>query len=76
MCTGLKRHVHGRPSRILTPLPTILQRRALSMQPTQLSMKPLANNLPIPHNNSSHQRVGANAPAPTLSKHQSSPQMT
>jgi hypothetical protein len=46
------------------------------MQPPQLRMKPLANYLPAPHNNSSHQRIRANQPAPTLSKLQSSPQMT
>src|SRR5215218_5876003 len=75
MSTGLKRHVHGRSSRALTPLPTISQRRPLSMQSTQLSMKPLADHHPATHNNSSNQGVGTHSTAPVLRKLQSPLQM-
>jgi hypothetical protein len=76
MRAWLQRHVHHRPSRILSPLAAVIERSPLSMQPTQLSMKPFADHLPVPHHQSSHQGVRANTPAPTLSKLQSSLQMT
>jgi hypothetical protein len=76
MRTRLQRHIHSRPSRILPLLPTIRQRRPLSMQSAQLSMKPLADHNPVTHNHSSNQGVRAYTPAPTLSKLQNSPQMT
>ncbi len=75
MSTRLQRHVHSRASRILIPLPAIRQSCPLSVQPPQLSMKPLANYLPATHNNSSNQRIRANTPTPPLSKRQSSLQM-
>jgi hypothetical protein len=76
MRTGLQRHIHSRPGGILPPPTTVRKRRALSMQSAQLSMKPLADNLPVTHNDSSHKGVRADPPPPTLSKLQSSPQMT
>jgi hypothetical protein len=38
------------------------------MQVPQLSMKPLADHLSVPHNHSSDKRIGADFPAPTLCK--------
>jgi hypothetical protein len=54
----------------------ILQRRTLSMQPPQLSMKPLTNNLAIPHDHGSNQRIRTHMPAPAPSKLQRPPQMS
>jgi len=36
------------------------------MQIAQLGMKPLANNFPIPHNDSPHKRIRTDFPTPTL----------
>ena len=38
------------------------------MQPTQFSMKPLANHLALTNNNSSDKRIRAHPPPPALSK--------
>jgi hypothetical protein len=76
MSTRLQRHVHHRPSRILPPLAAISESRPLSVQPPQLSMKPLANHRSVPHNNSSNQRVRAHSTPPVLRKLQSPQQMT
>jgi hypothetical protein len=76
MRTRLQSHVHGRPRRLPTPRPAIRQSRPLSVQPPQLGMKPFADYIPTTRNDSSHQRIRANPPAPALSKLQSSPQMT
>ncbi len=75
MSTGLQRHVHSRPSRILSPLPAVLQRRPLSMQIPQLGMKPLTDHPAIPHNHSPDQWIRADPPATALSQLQGSPQM-
>jgi hypothetical protein len=38
------------------------------MQATKLSVKPLADHLTVPDNNSSDERIGTDPPAPTLGK--------
>jgi len=68
MRTGLQRHVHSRPRRILTPLPAIRQSRPLRMQPPQFRMKPLADHLAISDDHSSNQRIGADPTTPPLSQ--------
>lgn len=75
MGTGLQRHVHRRPVRIPSTLATVLQRRPLGMQPTQLSMKPLADRLPVTNNDSSDKRIGTHPPPALLSKRQRSQEM-
>ena len=75
MSARLQRHVHRGPSRIPTPLAAISQSRPLSMQPTQLSMKPLPDRRPVTGDHSSNQRVRTDPPAPTLSKLQSPQQV-
>ena len=72
---GLQRHVHRRPSRVLAPLPAILQRRPLGVQPAQLGMKPLADHLAVTHDHGADQRIRADSPAPALGKLQRPPQV-
>jgi hypothetical protein len=68
MRTGLQSHVHSRPSRVLPALPAIGKSRPLSMQPAQLSVKPLADDIPISHNNSSDKRIRTHLAPPVLGK--------
>jgi hypothetical protein len=76
MSTRLQRHIHHRPTRILTPLGAIHQSRPLCMQPTQLRMKPLADDLAIPSDHRPHKRIRTHSPPPVLRKLQSPQQMT
>lgn len=68
MRTGLKRHVHGRPHRILASLAAVLKSHPLCVQTPKLSVKPLADHLAVTHNNSSDKRIGTDPPTPTLRK--------
>jgi hypothetical protein len=68
MRTGLERHVHGRPSRILAPSAAVLESRPLSVQATKLSVKPLADHLIATNQGSSDKRIGTDPPTPTLRK--------
>jgi hypothetical protein len=45
------------------------------MQPTQFGMKPLANHIPTPNNNSSDKRIRTHPPPPILSQLQRSQEM-
>ncbi len=45
------------------------------MKLPQLSVKSLANHRPVPHNNSSDERIGTDPPTPALCKLASPPQM-
>jgi hypothetical protein len=68
MRTRLKRHIHGRPSRILPPPRTIGKRRPLSMQLPKFRMEALANNAAITHDNRANEGIRTNSPAPVLSQ--------
>jgi hypothetical protein len=63
MRAWLQRHIHSRPTRVLS---AIGQRRPLSMQIPKLSVKPLANHLAITHNDSPHERIRTDPPPPIL----------
>jgi hypothetical protein len=45
------------------------------MKLSPFRVPPLANNLAIPHNHSSDERIGANSPPPALRKLQRAPEM-
>lgn len=45
------------------------------MQPTELSMKPLANHTPVTHHDGTDKRIGTDTTPPTLSKLQRSREM-
>jgi len=45
------------------------------MQAPQLRVKSLANDLTVPHNDRTHERIRADAPPPPLRKPQSPPQV-
>ena len=68
MRAGLQRHVHRRPTRVLAAIATVLQRRPLSVQPTELRMKPLTDHFAVTHYDSPHKRVRTDPPPPALSE--------
>jgi hypothetical protein len=68
MRTRLQSHIHSRPGWLLPPLTTVLERRALRVQSTQLSMKPLADHHPVPHNHRANKRIRTHPTPPALGK--------
>jgi len=76
MGARLQGHVHRRPAWVLAPSPAILQRRPLGMKPTQLGVEAFPDNLPVPHEDRTDQRIRTHPPASALRKLQSSPQLS
>jgi hypothetical protein len=75
MRTGLQRHIHSRPRRVLSALPAIGKSRALRVKLAQLSMESLANHVPVTNNHSSDKRIRTHPPPPALSKLKRSQEM-
>jgi len=71
VCTWLKRHIHGRPRRILPPALTIRERRPLSMEIAKFSMEPLTDDLAIARDNRANEGIRTHLAPSELSKLQS-----
>ena len=63
---GLQRHVHRRPGRVLAPLGGVRQRRPLGVQPAELGVEALPDNLPVADDDRADQRIRAHPTAAAL----------